>query len=257
MAGKNVFADGSNVYVKNNSTEFQVVGSTGQLYHQGIALSVTPAVLNNFANLTFSTEGKVLYTTQANVNVTAPTSQINVLGVVTWPSTAAHTLVATTVTQDLTNKTLNAGSSPSTASHTLVATTVAQTLENKTLGANTVRYTETGSTAANLVNYGVSLLPYSTDSNTYTLAAPAVGVEKILAMQSVSVPDATAKFAAVYTGSTATLIMDNSTAYAPKLFVGLQPPYSYIRMVGLTTAIWGIDSIYGGTKLSTAATFTT
>jgi len=146
---------------------------------------------------------------------------------------------------------------PSTAAWTAVGTTQAQTLVNKTLGNGTINSVETGTTSANLANYGVSLLPYSTDNNTYTLDAPAVGVEKILAMQSTEVPDATAKFAAVYTGSTATLIMDNSTAYAPKLYVGLQPPYSYVRLVGLTTAVWGIDSIYGGTKLSTSATFST
>lgn len=147
---------------------------------------------------------------------------------------------------------------PSTVAHTLVSTTDVQTLQNKTLGAGTVSSLETGSTATNLVNYGVSLLSYSTDGGkAFTLAAPALGVGKMLVLNTTAAPDTTGVFSSVYTGSTAIFIMDNSTTYAPKLYAGLGPPYSLIELVGVTTALWGVKAAYGNAKFSTAATFTT
>jgi len=147
---------------------------------------------------------------------------------------------------------------PSTAAWTAVGTTQAQTLENKTLGTGTARYSETGSTAANLVNYGMSLLSFSTDnSKLYTLAAPAVGIEKFLVLNTTVAPDTTGIFSAVYTGSTAIFIMDNSTAYAPKLYAGLGPPYTMIKLVGVTTALWGVQAAYGNAKFSTSTVFST
>ena len=103
--GKFVLPDDCTMFAKSGTTEFAVISDTGGLYHQGTMLP--------------------------------DTSMLAPLKVLTWGSTAAHTLVGTTLTQDLTNKTLNAGSSPSTATHILVATTVAQTLEHKTLSKET------------------------------------------------------------------------------------------------------------------------
>ena len=75
MAGKNVFADASDVYVKSGSTEFQIATSTGGLMHQSTALPNS--------------------------------SQLAPLKLLTWPSTVAHTLVDTTTTQSMTGKTVN------------------------------------------------------------------------------------------------------------------------------------------------------
>lgn len=139
-----------------------------------------------------------------------------------------------------------------------VGTTEVQTLQNKTLGAGTVQNTETGSTAANLVNYGVSLLTYSSGAGkAYTLGAPALGVRKALILQTTAVPDTTGVFSSVYTGSTAILIMDNSTTYAPKLYAGLGPPYARIELEGHSTALWGVVNAYGNAKFSTSAAFST
>lgn len=146
----------------------------------------------------------------------------------------------------------------STLAFTVADTTTVQTLTNKTLGAGTVSNVETGSTATSLVNYGVSLLAYSSDAGkAYTLAAPAVGVGKTVVLNTTAAPDTTGVFSSVYTGSTAIFIMDNSTTYAPKLYAGLGPPYSLVELVGVTTALWGVRAAYGNAKFSTSATFST
>lgn len=171
MAGKYVLADGANLYAKNGSTEFQLVTSTGQLYHQGTAIAATAAELNNLSG--------------------------------------QYTVAA-------------------------------------------------GSTAANLANNGISTLSWSTAGDpAYTLAAPAAGVEKTIVLNTTAVQDTTGIFSSVYSGSTATFFIDNSTAYAPKLYVGFQPPYSAVKLVGLSTAQWGVLAAYGGTKFSTQAVFST
>lgn len=132
------------------------------------------------------------------------------------------------------------------------------TLQDVTLGTGAALNVETGTTATALVNYGASLLSYSTaDAKAYTLSAPAVGVGKTLILNTTVAPDTTAIFSSVYTGSTAIFIMDNSTAYAPKLYAGLGPPYALLELVGVTTAVWGVKTAYGNVKFSTAATFTT
>lgn len=146
----------------------------------------------------------------------------------------------------------------STLAFTVADTTTVQTLQNKTLGTGTIRNTETGSTGTNLVNYGVSLLGYSTDGGkAYTLSAPAIGIEKTLILNTTLAPDTTGVFSSVYTGSTAIFIMDNSTTYAPKLYAGFGPPYSIVELVGVTTALWGVRNAYGNAKFSTSATFST
>ena len=234
------------------------ISSGGTLEAFGAFQHKFTAAANSAVTLPSATDALLMWTTEASGKITAKTSDINVIGVITWPSTTAFTVAGTTAIQGLTNKTLNGGSSPSTTVHTLVSTTDAQTLQNKTLGLGTVQNTETGSTATSLVNYGVSLLSYSSDAgNAYTLSAPALGVRKVLALQTTAVPDTTGIFSSVYTGSTAIFIMDNSTTYAPKLYAGFGPPYARIELEGHSTALWGVVSAYGNAKLSTSAVFST
>lgn len=117
---------------------------------------------------------------------------------------------------------------------------------------------ETGSTASNLVADGVSFLDYSSAANTYTLDAPVTGVIKSLVLDSTLVADSTAIAISVYTGSTAILIYDNSTAIAPKLYVNFLPPLGTIQLVGLSTIAWGVmGTPYGAVQLTTAAGYTT
>lgn len=120
-----------------------------------------------------------------------------------------------------------------------------------------IGYSEAGSTVSNLRSYGISTIPYTTAANAFTLAAPVVGEKKILYMNSTAISDSTAINTSVYTGSTAIFIKDNSTAYAPKLYANLQPPYAYLELIGLTTAEWGVVNAYGGVQLTTAIGYTT
>jgi hypothetical protein len=146
----------------------------------------------------------------------------------------------------------------STLAFTVADTTTVQTLQNKTLGAGTVANVVTGSTATALLNYGVSLLAYSSDAGkAYTLATPYPGITKTLILNTTVVPDTTGVFSSVYTGSTMIFIMDNSTTYAPKLYAGFGPPYSMVKLMGITTILWGVEAAYGNAKFSTSATFTT
>ena len=57
MPRKNVFSDGSAVYVKNGSTEFQVLSSTGQLYHNGTAITAVTTDLNTVNEINANESG--------------------------------------------------------------------------------------------------------------------------------------------------------------------------------------------------------
>jgi len=78
----------------------------------GVSLGV---ILESTANChvllppTTDANARLLYSTNDGQNITAPSSQINVLGVVTWPSTAAQTLVNTTGSQTLYGKVTSSG----------------------------------------------------------------------------------------------------------------------------------------------------
>jgi len=136
---------------------------------------------------------------------------------------------------------------PSTVDHTLVATTVAQTLVNKTLGAGTIESLETATSDSALVNYGVSLLPYSTDAQTVTLAAPLAGVRKTLVLYSTSaVPDSTEIYTLVDC-STNVQVLYNSTALVTKNTIKFSVPYTAVELIGITTALWGVVSYVGAT----------
>jgi hypothetical protein len=147
---------------------------------------------------------------------------------------------------------------PSTNAFTAVGTTDTQTIQNKTFGSLCAVASSNGSTAANLHNYGMSLLTNSTSSTkAYTINPPDTGVRKTLILQSTFPADTTGVFATVYSGSTAIIFFDNSTtvASAQKLYLGLGPPLACFEMIGVSTANWAILNAYGNAKTSTSATF--
>jgi len=116
---------------------------------------------------------------------------------------------------------------------------------------------ETGSTSTNLSAKGLSLISYSSVANTFTLAPPEKGVEKVIAMDSTKVADSTAIAISIYSGSTAIFFRDDSTTYTEKLFINMLPPFSSVKMIGLSTSKWGIISNKGAVQFSTAAGYTT
>ena len=116
---------------------------------------------------------------------------------------------------------------------------------------------EDASTASNLKSHGISLVPYSSATNAFTLDAPIAGVRKTLVMNAGVIADSTAINTSIYTGSTAILIQDNSTTVAPKLYVNILPPYANVELLGLSTSEWGIVSSYGAVQFTTAAGYTT
>ncbi|MFA4834905.1 MAG: hypothetical protein WC749_02370 [Dehalococcoidia bacterium] len=150
---------------------------------------------------------------------------------------------------------------PSTLAFTAVDTTTVQTLQNKTLGTGTISSLETATSDTAVANYGITVLPYSTGAQAVTLSAPVAGAQKYLVLNSTLAPDTTGIFTAVYSGSTATYFLDNSTvaltAGSEKLYMGLGPPYACVHLIGISTAIWGTVSAYGNVKYSTQAVFST
>ena len=226
------------------------ISSGGTLEAIGSFQHKFTAAANSAVTLPSATDALLMWTTEAAGKITAPTSQINVLGVAVWPSTAAHTLVATTVTQDLTNKTLNAGISPSTVAHTLVASTVAQTLENKTFSLGVGKTVQgVASTAAAMANYGIWSVTSAAAGgvNAYTLAAPSAGVGVEIYNAGVA---NSSDFARIYTGSTATFFYASDGVAA--LYAKLQTKYASIALVGVTTAAWIVEGSHGTVALSTA-----
>jgi hypothetical protein len=113
----------------------------------------------------------------------------------------------------------------------------------------------TGTTSAALPNTGVSVIPYSTNGNKFTLAAPAQGTQATLILSGTVAPDATAKWVYVYSGSTGVTMIDDSTAYNPKLFIGFQPPNSSVSLVGLSASQWNVINKSGTVRFSTSASF--
>lgn len=192
-------------------------------------------------------------------------SQIGPLSVVTWPSTVAHTLVATTGAQTIYDKTLadnvklitastanpiplGAITWPSTAAHTLTATTVAQTLEHKTLGVGSaLSVLAAAATDANIPNYGMSKVTATAGGgkNTYTVAPPAIGVEKVIWADAGNSSD----YANIYSGSTAIFFQGDGLGDA--LFVGLKQRSASVRLIGYTTAIWQAVGSHGTVAFST------
>lgn len=151
-------------------------------------------------------------------------SQIGPLSVVTWPSTVAHTLVASTVAQTLEHKTLSVGVGMSILAD--------------------------ASTSDNILNYGVSRVTSTTGGgkNKYTLAPPAIGVEKMIWTGAAGANSS--DYANIYSGSTAIFFCADGTDSA--LFVGLKSFNASVRLVGRTTAVWHTVATHGTVAFSTA-----
>jgi hypothetical protein len=114
---------------------------------------------------------------------------------------------------------------------------------------------DTASTSANVKNHGLTIVPYSTAAQVFTLDAPVMGVRKTIAMNSTRAADSTSLNTAFSVGSAT--IKDNSTTYAPKTYAVLRPPFASAELIGLSTSEWGVISSFGEVKFSTAATYST
>jgi len=126
--------------------------------------------------------------------------------------------------------------------------------EIKIFDSNGAQSFTAGSTDTNLPNYGVSTVSWSSNGGlTYTLDPPVPGIEKTIVHQSTEVLPATAVWTVV--GSGGVPLYDDSTTYAPKLYLGFGPPHGVVKLLGLSTAAWSITQLYGNVKLSTSTTF--
>ena len=176
--------------MKTGSTDVLIGSSTGGLYHQGVVLP--------------------------------DSTLLNPLKLITWPSTAAQTLVNTTNVQ---------------------------TLENKTIGAGSVFYTTDSTGATTIPNYGLTRIAASAAASTYLLAAPIPGVMKFLYVAANST-------AITINASTAVEIGVLGTTGAFRKIVWTRP--GTVQLLGVTTAQWDVLSI--GTLLvgtTTLPTFST
>lgn len=188
--GKFVLPDDCTMFAKSGTTEFAVISDTGGLYHQGTMLP--------------------------------DTSMLAPLKVLTWGSTAAHTLVGTTL---------------------------AQTLEHKTIGTGCIFNTTDSTGATTIPNYGLTRIAASAAASTYTLAAPMAGVLKFLY---VAANTTTITIDASTTVAIGTIL----TTDAYRKIVFSRP--ATVTLLGITTAQWDVISV-GTTFVGTTAlpTFST
>jgi hypothetical protein len=108
-----------------------------------------------------------------------------------------------------------------------------------------LNYIENGTTTANLVAYGVSLLETSTAATTmkkYTLNAPIRGIFKDLVLASTVAPAGSSDATQVGTGSSdITITSYNSTSVSVDFTnMAMQSPYTYARLLGLSTSRWAL-----------------
>jgi hypothetical protein len=118
-----------------------------------------------------------------------------------------------------------------------------------------LNYVENGTTTANLVAYGVSLLEPSTAAQTikkYTLNAPIKGIFKDLLVSSSGAVTGSSDVTIVTTGSSNIDIL----SYGTTLLTGdlhniaMQSPYTYARLLGLSTSRWGITDFQTASTLA-------
>ena len=236
------------IYMKTGTTDILMGSSTGALYHQGTILPDTSS-LNTLSNITLSSGGTVdfggafqhkftstansavtlpaatdatmMWTTEVSGKITAPTSQINVLGVVTWPSTAAQTLVNTTDVQTLTNK------------------TIVNTVE--TLTASSGGVTPSTAVAYGITRVSVAAGDPSTSPLLVTLAAPIAGVEKTIIFETTA-----AYINTLDVDLGAGVGVGHVTGSTTARFIGfstLATEFQAVTLVGLSTALWGVKSV--------------
>lgn len=121
----------SPIRVKNGSTDITIASSTGGLYQQGVALP--------------------------------DSTQLGPLSVVTWPTTAAQTLVNTTSVQSLTNKTVNNITITDPGSAATLTITSGGTLE--AIGAFQHKFTSTADSAVIIPPATDALLMWTTEAD--------------------------------------------------------------------------------------------
>lgn len=116
-------------------------------------------------------------------------------------------------------------------------------------------YVENGTTTANLVAYGVSLLEPSTAAQTikkYTLNAPIRGVFKDLIVATTVGPTGSSDVTIVTTGSSDINILSfGTTLLTGDLHtVAMQTPFTYARLLGLSTSRWALTSFETASTLA-------
>ena len=190
--GKFVLPDDCTMFVKSGTTEFAVISDTGGLYHQG-------AMLPN-------------------------SSLIGPLANVTWPTTGVQTLVNTTDSQALQNKTLNAGC---------------------------VFVSAVGTSEATIPNCGLTNISASTSPFTATLAAPLAGMLKFIHVSAANTSDVVT----IDASTSVEIGVVGSTASYRKMAFTCK---GSAMLLGVSTARWDVLSI-GTTLVGTATlpTFTT
>jgi len=114
-----------------------------------------------------------------------------------------------------------------------------------------VNYFEDGTTTANLKAYGLSFVQFSTAATTikkYTLDAPIKGTFKELVLASSAAIAGSSDVTVVVTGSSdIDIVSFGTTAIATDLHtVAMAQPYSYARLVGVSTARWAILDFESG-----------
>jgi len=164
------------------------ISSGGTLEAIGAFQHKFTSTANSAVTIPPSTDAFLMWTTELDGKITAKTSQINVLGVAVWPSTAAHTLVGTTATQSLYNKTLYGNFYPTEA----------------------IAYSDT--LATTMTNYGIATMTHSTISTgpmVVTMANPIAGIEKTIILAASTV--ASSNYWKVVLGATTDVTLLDST----------------------------------------------
>lgn len=193
------------------------ISSGGTLETAGAFQHKFTAAANSAVTMPSATDATLMWTTETVGQITAKTSQINVLGVITWASTVANTQVDTTTPQTLSNK------------------TYVNFLE-------TIVATSSGLVPSSMTAYGISYVSYggdyTTSPRTATLANPIIGVEKTIIIASTV---AVANPIEIYLG--ANTVVGGSSDQRYIFFSTLAEEWQAISLVGITTAQWAVKSV--------------
>lgn len=124
-----------------------------------------------------------------------------------------------------------------TAEIELVDVSSTQTLANKTFGAGAVEASETGTTTANLVNYGLSTIVGTSSAGPigYTLALPVRGISKTIA-----------DIGTLTTGNATVTAATGSNFTGPTGTVVTFTTQGYISLYGVTSSQWAIVGLSSG-----------
>jgi len=197
------------------------VTSGGTLEAIGAFQHKFTAAANSAVTIPSATDATLMWTTELDGKITAKTSQINPLGVATWPSTAAHTLVSTTDTQTLSGK------------------TIVNAIE--TLTASSGGVTPSTMTAYGIARVNVAVGDPSTSPLLASLAAPIAGVEKtIIFATTVAYVNTLDVDLGIGVG---VAHLTNTTDARFIGFSTLATEWQAVTLIGLSTALWGVKSV--------------